>query len=190
MGLHTIYLVRHGQYDEQDDGSLTSLGRKQAALAGKALRAHRISQIWTSTLRRAIETTEIVHESFPNVPVKSTKLLCEAIPTRIPRIPKFAPAARIQQDRLRADRAFEQVFRPVKKSRSTLVVAHGNIIRYFMCKALGIAPTTWVKLGSTHCSITEIVIEPSGYMRLRSFNETQHLPKDMRTMSLAVMKQD
>lgn len=190
MGLHTLYLLRHGQYDEEEDGGLTPLGRKQAALAARALSAHGISRIYTSTLRRALETTAIVTHHLPFVPVRRMSLLCEAIPTPIPRIPRFAPLARIKADRRRADAAFERLFRPVRQSRSTLVVAHGNIIRYFVAKALDIPLDTWVKLGSTHCSITEIVIEQNGYMRLRSFNETQHLPKKMRTMSLVATKQD
>jgi len=194
VALHTLYLVRHGQYDELDDniggGGLTLLGRRQASLVAKALSVHKIRHVYTSTMRRAVETAAIVARSFPHATVQKMGVLCEGVPTRMRRMPEFAAAARIRSDRKRADAAFARLFRPVRESRADLVIAHGNIIRYFVCRALGVEPITWVKLGSTHCSVTEVVIEPSGYMRLRSFNETQHLPKAMRTLSLAVMKPD
>src|SRR5262245_64818546 len=129
MGIHTLYLVRHGQYDEVEDGALTGLGRKQAAHVGKALAGHKISRIYTSTLRRALETTEVISRSFPKVPIRKTSLLCEAVPTKVPRWPKLAPLARIKADRARADAAFEKLFRAVRKTRSDLLIAHGNIIR-------------------------------------------------------------
>jgi serine/threonine-protein phosphatase PGAM5 len=188
--LHTLYLVRHGQYDEKDDGSLTKTGRVQAGLTAKALGHVRFSTIYTSTLRRALETTEVFAKTFPKVPIKPMHLLREAIPTDIPRMPDYAPRLRIRADRARAEAAFERLFRPVRRSRSDLVIAHGNLIRFFACRALEVEPVTWVKLGSTHCSITEVVIESNGYMRLRTFNETHHLPKKLRTLSLAASKQD
>jgi len=190
MGTRHLYLIRHGQYDEDDDGGLTELGREQAHRVGAALRDVRAATIWVSTLRRAKETAAIVSAHFPEVPVRAMKNLCECVPTAIPRMPGFATAARIRADRARAEAAFAKLFRPVRRSRAELVVAHGNIIRFFVCRALGVPPVTWVKMGSVHCSVTEVIVEPSGYMRLRSFNDTGHLPRRMRTMSLAALKQD
>ena len=190
MPLHTLYLVRHGQYDEEDDGSLTRTGRVQAGITAKALRHVRFRTIFTSTLKRALETTEVFTRTFPRVPVRPMHLLREGIPTEIPRMPDYAPQQRIRADRARAEAAFERLFRPVRRSRSDLVIAHGNLIRFFACRVLEVEPTAWVKLGSTHCSITEVVIEGNGYMRLRSFNEAHHLPRKLRTLSLAASKQD
>jgi serine/threonine-protein phosphatase PGAM5 len=190
MGTRHILLIRHGQYDEEHDGGLTDLGREQAHRVGAALRGVTPRTIFVSTLRRARETAAIVSAHFPDVPVRKMRLLCEAVPTTIPRLPGFASAARIRADRTRADAAFAKLFRPARASCSDVVVAHGNIIRFFVCKALGIPPITWVKLGSVHCGVTEVLVEPSGYMRLRSFNDTGHLPRRMRTMSLAPIKQD
>lgn len=190
MPLHTLLLLRHGQYDEADEGGLTALGRRQARLAARALAGARVATIYTSTLRRAVETTEIVARAFPDVPVRPMHLLREAVPTRIPHIPGFAPRERIRADGARVEAAFARLFRPVRRSRSDVVVAHGNIIRWFVCRALGVPPVTWVKLGSIHCGITEIVVEPGGRMRLRSFNDARHLPRSLRTASFAASKQD
>ena len=59
----------------------------QANLAAKALAHVRAGTIYTSTLRRALETTEIFAKTFPKVPVRHMHLLREAIPTPIPRMP-------------------------------------------------------------------------------------------------------
>ena len=190
MGTRHVILIRHGQYDEEEDGGLTELGREQAHRVGAALRGVSPRTIYVSTLRRARETAAIVSAHFPDVPVRAMRLLCEAVPTTIPRLPGFATPARIRADRARAEAAFLKIFAPVRRSRVDVVVAHGNIIRFFVCRALGVPPITWVKMGSVHCSLTEILVEPSGYMRLRSFNDTGHLPRRMRTMSLAPLKQD
>lgn len=189
MATHHIILIRHGQYDEQEDGELTELGREQARRVGAALQGIWPGTIFVSTLRRARETGEIVAACFPGVPVRPMPSLEEAVPTAIPRLPGFATRARIRADRARAETAFARLFRPVRKSRTDVVVAHGNIIRFFVCKVLGVAPVTWIRLGSAHCGVSEVLVEPGGTMRLRSHNDTGYLPRAMRTMSLAMLEQ-
>jgi len=61
----TIVVARHGEAEyessEWDDegGSLTLLGRKQAAALAEALAGRRVAHVWTSTLARAVQTAEI-----------------------------------------------------------------------------------------------------------------------------------
>lgn len=185
MGTHHIILIRHGQYDEQEDGGLTDLGREQARRVGAFLGGIWPGTIFFSPLRRARETAAIVAQLFPGVPVRPMLSLAEAVPTAIPRLPGFASRARIRADRARAETAFARLFRPVRTSRADVVVAHGNIIRFFVCKVLRAAPVTWVRLGSSHCGVSEVLVESGGTMRLRSHNDTGYLPRRMRTMSLA-----
>jgi probable phosphoglycerate mutase len=62
----TLILARHGEAEyetdgwEEEGGSLTSLGRRQAAGLGEALAGRRVAHVWTSTLARAVQTGEIV----------------------------------------------------------------------------------------------------------------------------------
>lgn len=62
----TLVVARHGEAEyeasEWDDegGSLTPLGRRQAADLGAALAGRRVAHVWTSTLARAVQTGEIV----------------------------------------------------------------------------------------------------------------------------------
>jgi serine/threonine-protein phosphatase PGAM5 len=180
--------MRHGQYDEmaltREGGALTPLGRKQAARTAAALRKLEVNAIWSSTLLRARETASIVAAKQPTLRVKRTKLLCEVIPTKLPkhlriRIP--VDAKHIAGDRVRADRAFDTLFRTTKKSRTEIVVCHGNLIRYLVCRALGIAPKLWMRLDSTHCGLTEFRVLPQGNVRVVRYNDVGHLPAKIRT---------
>lgn len=59
-------VARHGEAEYEssewngEGGSLTQLGRKQAADLGAALGGRRVAHVWTSTLARAVQTAEIV----------------------------------------------------------------------------------------------------------------------------------
>ena len=61
----TVILARHGEAEYEDacwaeeGGSLTALGRRQAAALGDSLAGRRVSHVWTSTLARAVQTAEI-----------------------------------------------------------------------------------------------------------------------------------
>ena len=63
----TLIVARHGQaeyevseWDDAEGGSLTALGRGQAADLAELLAGRRIAHVWTSTLARAVQTAEIV----------------------------------------------------------------------------------------------------------------------------------
>uniref|UniRef100_A0A158Q7H9 Serine/threonine-protein phosphatase PGAM5, mitochondrial n=1 Tax=Elaeophora elaphi TaxID=1147741 RepID=A0A158Q7H9_9BILA len=57
-----------------------------------------------------------------------------------------------------------------------LIVCHGNVIRYFVCRALQFPPEGWLRLSVGHCSITWIVIYPNGFVSVRSLGDIGHLP--------------
>ncbi len=59
-------VARHGEAEyeaptwAEEGGSLTNLGRQQAAALADALADRRVAHVWTSTLARAVQTAEIV----------------------------------------------------------------------------------------------------------------------------------
>jgi 2,3-bisphosphoglycerate-dependent phosphoglycerate mutase len=61
----TLVVARHAEAEYEVDewadegGSLTPLGRQQAAALGDALAGRRVAHVWTSTLARAVQTAEI-----------------------------------------------------------------------------------------------------------------------------------
>jgi broad specificity phosphatase PhoE len=62
----TLVVARHGEAEyeasewAEEGGTLTALGRRQAAGLADALAARRVAHVWTSTLARAVQTGEIV----------------------------------------------------------------------------------------------------------------------------------
>lgn len=173
VGTRTLVLVRHGQYDTNDGGRLTALGREQAATTARFLEKLRVDAIWASTLPRAKETAAIVAGAFPGKRVKHTRFLCEGMYTKVDGYE--LTAAERDDDRKRADRAFAMLFKKSRTDRTELVVCHGNLIRYLVCLAIDVPYARWVRMTSHHCALTRVLIRDTGAVRLCSYNETGHL---------------
>ncbi|MGH2522771.1 MAG: histidine phosphatase family protein [Anaerolineales bacterium] len=191
MAQRILILVRHGQYDSEMHpadglgGSLTALGKRQARLIARRLSALPIRVIHHSTLRRARETAEIISARFSDVPLRPSRLLCECTPC-IPlgfteHFSHLSPET-IEQEGQQAQRAFEKYFRQARRGeRHEVVVCHGNIIRYFVCRALQVPPEAWANTDIHHCGLSQVEIRPDGRVKLISHNDTGHLPESMRT---------
>jgi len=77
-----MVIARHGEAEYEssewngEGGSLTLLGRKQAAELAGTLGGRRVAHVWTSTLARAVQTAEIVAAAL-GVGVTTRLGLCE-----------------------------------------------------------------------------------------------------------------
>jgi broad specificity phosphatase PhoE len=61
-------------------------------------------------------------------------------------------------------------------------VAHANIIRYFISRALGDSVVRWARISLLQGSLSVIAVGPgSARPRLMSFNDVGHLPRRMCT---------
>jgi broad specificity phosphatase PhoE len=202
----TVILIRHGQSEQVgDDPPLTALGREQAALTARALAEETVSAIYTSDLQRARHTADVLVEmAFPDLTPVVNAALREGTPT-VP--PLFAGyfAARADQlkyrpegtaaVRARLDMMAVHLFRPAPGDVPTteIVVMHGNAMRYLLCAVLGIDVNLWPQLYVHNASISRIVVAPDALsansdsdrplIGLGSFNETVHLPPEMRTLA-------
>lgn len=184
MGTRTLILVRHGQYAVEDAGRLTELGRKQAELTGNWLHQHlegqRVDALWSSTLPRARETANIIAQSLTPArvvnrsKVRPAGVLCEGIYSKVKGYD--VPAGEREQDRARADAAFARFFRTSKSDRLEIIVCHGNLIRYLVCRAIDVPVVRWTRMNSNHCSVTRVLVRDTGAVRVVSYNETAHLP--------------
>ena len=62
----TLIIARHGEADyepidvEEEHGTLSAPGRRQSAALAEELAGRRVTHVWTSTLARAVQTSEIV----------------------------------------------------------------------------------------------------------------------------------
>lgn len=185
----TFYLVRHGQYDPANSadwrgGGLTDLGRQQVELTAARLAGLLIFRIYYSTLRRAAQTAATIGRAFPQLKMQPSRLLWEVIPpfaqADAHHFARSSPAELVESAG-RAEAAWQRFFiGGTQRGGDTLIVAHGNIIRYFACRALGVDPTVWLRAETQNCGLTILSYE-AGIWRLVSLNDTGHLPEKMKT---------
>ena len=65
--------------------------------------------------------------------------------------------------------------KPHPKHEFEIVVCHGNVIRYFTCRALQIPPEAWLRLCTFNCSLTYLTIRPTGSVSCRMLGDIGHL---------------
>ena len=198
-----ILLVRHGQYDEtsRDDDKriLTPLGRDQAVATGLRLRSLLDSgspkspiKMVSSGLVRAKETADLIAPCLPEdrlVYADPNPDLNEGRPAQvIPGRPYSNEAVRIDQKRV--ERAFRETFRRADprddgaRHEYEIVVCHGNVIRYMTLRALQLPPEAWLRLCTFNCSLTYLVVRPTGSVSLRALGDVGHLDPPLVTFSM------
>ena len=191
---------------------LSLLGWKQAHQTARRLATLTIDVIHTSSLRRTMETARIIGVEFPDVPIRPSPLLWECIPAvpeyamqwhkahpkvdittaKIP--PEMVPwvglwatdvnLKEIEEGFEQARLAWQKYFIPARgKDRNDIIVCHGNIMRYFVMRALLVPPEAWANTDIYNCGISEIVIESDGRIMLLSHNDNGHLPPEMKTLN-------
>jgi len=179
--MRKLILVRHGQYDLLT-GRLTALGRRQAAATARALREYEFDAIHCSTMFRAQETANLLKQGLRSrLKLTRSRLLSEALPTPIPGLTKRADLPELRDNLLRMRRAHARLARPARGERTELIVAHGNLIRLFVCLALDVEPVTWLKMRIDNASISVLIVGDDAREVLCSFNQTQHLPRALRS---------
>jgi serine/threonine-protein phosphatase PGAM5 len=190
-GTRTIVLVRHGLYDEDDPADpevgrhLTPDGREQARLTAGRL-AHfqlPIDVLRSSTMTRARETAAIIADSLPGRAPIASRDLCECTaPSERKDIEAGHAPAELDSCRDQLERAYAAIFRPSPDRDTTeVVVCHGNVMRYFVCRALGIDPTWWLRFGIQNCGVTIIRVRADGTASLLSYDDFGHLPPRLIT---------
>ena len=185
-----IILLRHGQYSinsKTKKEALTTLGRKQARLAGIRLKEYRVQHVIHSTMPRAIETTNLVLKkiNFPKK-IESTDLLRECVPgfsKKVQTRTGIKDQARFKKDKKQLDIAFNNYFKNSKyKNKTLLMVCHGNVIRYLVCKVLGIDTNKWTNMVIQQCGITIIDFnKKKNEFDLISHNDIGHIKLSDRT---------
>ena len=181
----TLYLVRHGAYDNDaqrtvDGPGLVPLGIAQARLTAARLQAlpNTPKAIVASSMLRARQTAAVLHETLPQVPLTSSDALRECTP----RIAGRDAADGAQACELRLDAAFAQYFVPATGAEETdVLVCHGNVIRYFVMKALGVDATHWLQMTVGNASITVIRVEADGGVHVLSVGDVGHLPPNLQS---------
>jgi 2,3-bisphosphoglycerate-dependent phosphoglycerate mutase len=157
-----LVLLRHGesQWNLENrftgwvDVPLSPRGEAEARAAGEKLRGHRIDKVYTSALRRAIDTARLALEQagMPNLPVERDAALNERMYGDLQGLDKAEAARRFGAEQVRLWRRSYDVRPPggesladtaarvlpyweahllpeLRAGRNLLVVAHGNSLR-------------------------------------------------------------
>lgn len=192
-GVRTLYLIRHGAYDPSDtadpeDGpSLVPLGVAQARLVAARLRAMPVTMTssHSSTMPRARQTALVIGREFPDLELQQSDLLRECTPpTRRQDVMDRVGAERARECREGLDRAFDEYFKPSREAdRHDIIVCHGNVIRYFATRVLGVDPEAWLGMSIGNCSLTIVRVMANGTMMLMSYNDMGHMPPNLQTQT-------
>ncbi|CAI5442734.1 unnamed protein product [Caenorhabditis angaria] len=170
--------------EEEKEEIIGSSKEEQADLLGKRLAISDIKfdKLLMSTMNRATETANIILGHFPdNFPRSSSSMIEEGPPyPPVPEHREWRPAApEFYSEAARIEAAYRKLFHrapPSQKQDSyELVVCHANVIRYFVCRALQFPPEGWLRMSLGNCSLTWVVIRPSGNVSIRSIGDIGHL---------------
>lgn len=190
--IRTLYLIRHGEYvhdkdcDEYTGCELDALGREQAALVAARLKAMPItfSSLQSSPMTRARQTADIIALSFPDLkPVRSDDIH-ECTPTTRWQdiMDGFKPGEAAECDaQLQAAAARLLVPATAGHDEYDIVVCHGNVIRWMVCRVLGVDPLAWLQMSIANCSVTIIQVKADGALKLVSFADSGHIPWERTT---------
>lgn len=191
-GVRTIYLIRHGQYDQSDERDeftgrgLVPLGVAQARLLAARLKSMPVefTSLTSSTMTRARQTAMVINREFPALELRQSKLICECTPPTWRKDIMIEVSATEKEECVKnIERFFKEFFvpSPDANDRHDMVVCHGNIIRYFVAKVLQVDTMSWLQMSITNCSVTIIRIKADGTMKLDAFGDYGHIPENMRT---------
>lgn len=188
--MREVILVRHGHYapdpaiDERTGPGLSPIGVAQARLAGARLRADlpRIDGFLVSPMQRARDTAASIGQAFPSATFEVVADAAECTPpTRRAEImaqssPESAASCKAQLDRL-----FARLFERDDTAGVDVLVAHGNVTRYLVTRALGVGTEAWLEMSVGHASITRIRVEADGRYKVIAVGDVGHIPASLRT---------
>ena len=187
----TIVLVRHGAYDADDKADsrwgsgLTPIGVAQARLAGARLAGlpFRFDSVLASPLTRAKETAQVIAADLPGAKIEIAPELEECTPPtwRTASVADEKPA-QMAACAAKLDKVFADRFVPSPDAeRHDLVVAHGNVIRYLVTRALSVDTKAWLEMSIGHASMTVIRVEADGTFKVIAVGDVGHLPPNLQT---------
>ncbi len=190
--IRTLYLIRHGEYvhdkdcDEYVGCELDALGREQAALVAARLKAMPItfSSLQSSPMTRARQTADIIALSFPDLKPVRNDDIHECTPTtrRQDIMDGLKPGeAEACDAQLQAAAARLLVPATAGHDEHDIVVCHGNVIRWMVCRVLEVDPHAWLQMSIANCSVTIIQVKADGALKLVSFADSGHIPWERTT---------
>jgi len=189
--IRNVYLIRHGEYDQEDERDpdvgrgLVGLGIAQARLVAGRLVGDgtAFTSLQASTMTRARETAKVIAARFPELELVLHRDIRECTPaTRRADIMAREAPDEIAACEANLAAAWARIFRPAGDADAhDIVVCHGNVIRWFVTRALEVDTEAWLGMSIANCSLTVIQVKPDGSCKVVAFADAGHLPAHMRT---------
>ncbi len=171
-----LILVRHGKAEGEGDAPLSSLGIEQAKATATKLSTIPITKVYSSNYARALGTYEEYKKYHPGVSLTINQDLKE-----IYRFIVGGPAKegtrpnRVEEDTARAEKAFDEI---LKNNIDDVIVvfSHGNIMRYFLAKALNVNPKCMWDGVTLNCGSISVIQIKDNKINVKLINSIDHLP--------------
>lgn len=189
-----LYLTRHGEASP-DESELTEAGRRQAALLGERLRGVPLAAVHHGPLARAEQTARLVGEQLDGVPLRLTPAAGDYVPylpAREELPPETAdallgfldrfPAEEREQGPALAAAALAEFTGPVEgdEPRHELLVTHNFLAGWLVRGALDAPKWRWMGINHANAALTVIRYAPGRPPAVLLFNDTGHLPAELR----------
>ncbi|MER5202601.1 histidine phosphatase family protein [Streptomyces sp. NPDC002825] len=189
-----LYLARHGEASE-DESALTDRGRRQAVLLGERLRKAPLAAVHHGPLARAEQTAQLVRDQLDGVPLRMSPPAGDYIPY-VPRreelpaqsadamlgfLARFPAREREEGPGLAAE-AVARFTGPVDgdQPRHELVVTHNFLVAWLVREALDAPKARWMGINHANAALTVIRYAPDRAPAVLFFNDTGHLPDELR----------
>jgi broad specificity phosphatase PhoE len=186
QGIRFVYLIRHGHYDRVDSlddriaNGLSERGHAQARLLGKRLAAVSVkpTRFVCSDLLRAIETADEIEGFLRMGKATRDTLLAECTsPSSRPGMNEEHDSAELAACQANMEAAWAKYFTPSPQAdEHDILVCHGNVIRWFVNRAISNDTRHWTSLDIANASLTVIAVRPDGGTRLVLYSDVGHLP--------------
>jgi serine/threonine-protein phosphatase PGAM5 len=190
QGVRYVYLIRHGMYDNDaktDDrvgNGLNALGHEQARLVGERLATLpvKMSSLVSSNYTRARDTADDIGRVLGMTPERDSLLHeCTPMADRADFMKNHKPEEiALCESNLQA--AWAKYVRPSPDADAhDVLVCHGNVIRWFVSKALGMDTKRWSAMDIGNASLTVIAVRADGSTKLILYSDVGHIPVDKQT---------
>jgi serine/threonine-protein phosphatase PGAM5 len=190
--VRNLFLVRHGEYVHDDDCDeevgcgLDALGREQARLVAARLDGLPLAftSLQSSPMTRARETATIIAAQFPELAHRIEGDIRECTPTtrRQDVMAGLKPGEAGECDAQFAAAAARLLVPATEGAdQNDIVVCHGNVIRWLVCRALDVDPQAWLGMSIANCSLTVIQVKADGSCKLVAFADSGHIPWSQTT---------
>lgn len=200
--MSTLFMARHGETELRSsvrfwghtDVKLSALGIKQAERLRDLLLTERIDTIYSSDLKRASTTAEIIASEHNTEVIICPEIreVCfgelegltfDEVKQRYPEVVKSwmegdlglkYPGGESLAEVIQRTSDFASRLRTLSPEQTALIVAHSGSLRMLICHLLGIGTQNWHRLHLDFASLSAVKTHSGGAV-LMSLNNTSHL---------------